>query len=275
MDRKQVQIILSCLCLFLGIVACALPGQTTQTQPVNDSGVAETSIAGTMQAAQHLTEQAGLVTPTPTVVPTETPIPTPQISLNGTSLQFREDQSAEFIDHKAGIKLIIPPGWLPVRLNEDEYYKAFTLDVVLANQEITNRLTRIQSADANFFRLDAIDIRDGHIHDGIISDINVIFQEGDVRSLEKWAEAEKNEDHLLADFKLISSSYHQTANGIRVLVMEESWASAQTNTIYYRGVFFSLPTGTVVLDFYSNFEVKDSILPDFEQVVDSLIQVAP
>lgn len=275
MAKKQPQILLSGLCLLMGIVACALPGQTSPPEPVYNPEVAETSIAGTVQAAQHLTEQAALVTPASTVVPTETPIPTPQISLNGTSLQVRKDQSAEFIDHKAGIKLIIPPGWLPVRLNEDEYYKAFTLDVVLANQEINNRLTRIQSADANFFRLDAIDIRDGHIHDGIISDINVIFQEGDVRSLEKWAEAEKNEDQVFADFKLISSSYHQTANGIRVLVMEESWASTKTSTIYYRGVFFSLPTGTVVLDFYSNFEVKDSILPDFEQVVNSLTLLNP
>jgi hypothetical protein len=272
MNVNQLRIKFCGLILLLAMIACVIPGQAISPAPVVNQSSIETSIVGTAQVAKSQTEQASLVTPNPTV-PIETHTPTLQVSMSGTTLIFQEDQSAEFIDHKAGIKLTIPAGWLPVRPNEDEYYKAFTLDVALRNQEITNRLTRIQSSDTNFFRLDVIDIRDGHIQDGILTIFNVIFEEGDMRSLEEWAAAEKKKNNPFENFKFISSSYPQTANGTRVLVIEQSWASDQTNTIYYRGVFFNLPTGTIVLDFYSNNKLKDSILPDFEQVVNSLVQI--
>ena len=226
----------------------------------------------TAQALLQQTEQVR-VTATPTTIPTETLTPTPQISLSGTSLIFLEDQTTEFVDHRAGIKITIPAGWLSVRPNESEYYSAFTLGVVQENQEIIDRLAHIQSSDTNYFRLDAIDIRDGHIQDGILTVINVIFEEDDIRSLEKWAEAERKKKQPFENFKFISSSYPETTNGIGVLVIEESWASGRSNTIYYRGVFFSLPTGTMVLDFYTNDKFKETVLPDFEQVVNSLVLI--
>jgi hypothetical protein len=148
------------------------------------------------------------------------------------------------------------------------------LYVFIANQDIINLLTKIQSADTDFFRLDAIDIRDGHIHHGIISDINVIFQPGDTRGLDAWAQAEKKKKQPFENFRFISSSYPQTASGTKVLVIEESWA-ADPETIYYRGVFFSLPTGTIVIDFYTNILFKDAVLPDLEQVVNSVTLLNP
>ncbi|MBK9924132.1 MAG: hypothetical protein IPP66_02470 [Anaerolineales bacterium] len=274
MKNTQLRIHLYGMILVLTVMACVIPGQTISPAPVVNQGSIETSIVGTAQVAKSQTEQASLVTSTPTI-PMETPTPTPtlQESMSGTSLIFHEDKSAEFIDHKAKIKLAIPAGWLPVRPNEDEYYKAFTLDVTLRNQEISNRLTRIQSIDPKFFRLDVIDIRDGHIQDGILTMFNVIFEEGDMRSLEDWAVAEKKKKNPFEGFKFISTTYPQIANGTKVLVIEQSWQSGQVNTIYYRGVFFSLPTGTVVLDFYTNNKLKDNILPDFDQIVNSLTKI--
>ena len=273
MNKTYIQFIFTSLILLLSLGACTLPGQTSPALPATNPGAVETSIASTAQAALEQTEQVGLVTPTSTVAPVETNTPVPQASLYGTSLISREDQSAEFIDNKAGVKLTIPAGWLPVRPNESEYYNAFALDVVLQHPEISDRLTRIQSSDSNFFRLEAIDVRDGHIQNGILTIFNVIFEEGDTRTLEEWADAEKNRDHILADFKFLSSNFSQTANNTRILVIEQSWTSGQTDTIYYKGVFFSLPTGTIVLDFYSDNNFKDTVLPDFEQVVNSLVQI--
>jgi hypothetical protein len=52
--------------------------------------------------------------------------------------------------------------------------------------------------------LDAFDIRDGHIPNGVISDINVIFQAGDTRTLEQWWKAEGNTRKLFKNFKFVS-----------------------------------------------------------------------
>ena len=243
------------LVILLAMASC---NQSESTEHVTFSDAELTSIASTAQASAQQTALASSPTPPPATS-------TPQISpISGTSLATREDQTALFVDHRAGIQLVIPAGWLPVRMNEDEYYKAFTLDAVMANQPITDRLTQIQSYNTDFFRLDAIDIRPGHIVDGIISDISVIFEEYDTRTLEEWLKLEKRQKRPFKEYKFLSSKYQETVNGMRVLVVEESWAGIPAGTVYYRRVFFSLSTGTVVLDFQSNLDFKDTVLPDFE-----------
>lgn len=244
-------------------------GRTTAPGNVTFSDTELTAIAGTAQASVQQTALAASPTPVPSTS-------TPQVSpISGTSLVVREDQTALFIDHRAGIQLITPAGWLPVRVNEDEYYKAFTLEAVMANQAITDRLTQIQSNNTDVFRLDVIDMRPGYTVDDIMAVISVVFQENDNRTLEAWLKAERARKSPFKGFKFISSKYQETADGTRVLVIEQSWDATHSGTIYYRGVFFSLPSGTVVLDFFANFDFKDTVLPEFEQVVNSLTLLNP
>jgi hypothetical protein len=255
--------------ILMAIMACALPGQTVSPQiPTIDPNTLATSVAGTAQASVQLTQQASI----PTSIPATS---TPRISpITATSLGKLEDQSTLFIDHKAGIQLTIPAGWLPVRANEDEYYKAFSLDVVLSNPLINDRITKLASLNTDNFRVEAIDIRPEHLGNGFISIMDVIFQPGDLRTLEKWAQAERNKKSPLKGHKFLSSKIQETADGTRVLVIEESWPNGDVTT-YYRGVFFSLPTGTIVLDFYTSLDFKDTVFPEFEQVVNSLTALTP
>lgn len=267
MKRNKLYLFWGLLVAVLTTVACGRPSNIP-AGPTIDSSARETALAETAVAA--------FGTPTPIPSPTETPVPTAKISNYGTSLVIQEDDSTLFIDHKAGIQLTIPAGWLPVRVNEDEYYKAYSLEVVLENPAIADRLTETQSANLDFHRLDAIDIREGHIPDGIISVINVVFQEGDNRTLEQWAKAERVKKQPYSGFKWILTSYPRTADGTRVLQVEESWnAEKVRGRVYYRGIFFNLPSGTVVLDFYTNDEFKDTVLPEFDQVVNSLTLLNP
>lgn len=268
MNRNNLHLCLSGFVILMAITACVLPGQKAQPAPTSTSNPMATSIASTLQASLRLTEQAYTPTPIPA---TSTPLISP---ITGTSLGKLEDQSTLFIDHKAGIQVTIPAGWLPVRANEDEYYKAYSLDVVLANPLINDRLTKLASLNTDNFRVEAIDIRPEHLGNGFISIMDVIFQPGDLRTLEKWAEAERNKKSPLKGHKFLSSKIQETADGTRVLVIEESWPNGDV-TIYYRGVFFSLPTGTIVLDFYTSLDFKDTIFPEFEQVVNSLNALTP
>jgi hypothetical protein len=259
--------------ILMAVLACALSPQAVQPTSGIDPNAVETAIVGTLQASGQQTEQVDSMSPTP-ALPTVTS--TPRVSLYGTSLWTREDQSSVFVDHKAGIQLVIPAGWLPVRVNEEEYYKAFTSEAVLQNPIFHDHLTRIQDVKLDVVRLDAIDIRPGHAYGDILSNFNVIFEAGDTRSLEDWERAERRNKLPYSHSKFISSSYPQVGNGTQVLLIERSWdASGNKGTIYYRGIFFSLPTGTIVLDLYTNFDYRDVALPDFDVIVNGLMPIQP
>jgi len=266
MNRKQLSQTCIGFVLLSSLIGCGKP----QPAPITNPPAVETSLAGTARAFAKQTETANGFTVTPLVTPSLTLTPTPKISLNGTSLIFNEDHSSLFVDHRAGIQLTIPAGWMAFRVNEQEYYDAFTSEVVLANPALSDRLTQIQDANLENHRLEAFDIREGHIPNGIISDIEVIFQPGDTRSLEQWTKAEGNRKSLFKNYRVTSIGYPNTADGTRVLVMEQTWSKDQSSKIFHRAVFFSLPTGTVILDFYTNNAFKDTALPDFEWVVNSL-----
>jgi len=260
----------------VAMMACVIPGRTVQLVPTIDPNSIGTFIVETAQAAAQQTEQANFVVVSmPTILPTETPAPTAVVSAQGTSLETKGDGNILFTDHKAGIQVTIPSGWLAMRVNEKEYYDAFALDVTLANPPINDRLTQIQKNNLDFFRLDAIDIRPGHIVNGLISDISVIFEEDDIHTLEEWEELERERVSPFTGYKFLSSEYQQTANGMRVLVIEQSWDWATGGTLYYRRVFFSLLSGTVVLDLQTHLDFKDTVLPDFEQVLNSLTVLNP
>ena len=269
MNTKQIcQILLGFIFLFT-LIGCG------KKAPFTNPPAVETSLASTARALAKLTETARPVTPTAAVTPTVMLTPTPKISLNGTSLIAQEDRSALFVDHKAGIQLTIPSGWMAFRVGEKEYFEAFTSEVVLANPALNERLTQIQDLDLDKFRLEAFDIREGHIPNGIISDMSVVFQAGDTRSLEQWARAEGNRKSPYKNYKFLSMGYPKTADGTKVLAIEQSWSFDPSNKVFHRAVFFSLSTGTVVLDFYTNNAFKDTVLSDFEQVVNSVMPLTP
>jgi len=262
--------------LFFVIMACVVPGLSQPAAPsAFDPDSISTMVVLTANALASQTAAATTPlppeTPTPTLLPTETVTATPKISFLGTSLILRDDQTTVFTDRQAGIEIIIPAGWMPIRVNEQEYLDAFSSNAA-ADLAIRNRLNQMQTFDPTWFRLDAIDIQPGHVFNGAASDINVIFQQNDSRSLEEVAKDEKVK--LFANFEIISSDYQQAANGMKTLVVEQRW-DVTTGVTYYKGVFFKTSSGLVALDFYSPLDFKDTVLPDFEKVVGSLTLLNP
>jgi hypothetical protein len=263
-------------CILIGsILLLAIGGCKRAPTPVVNPPAVETSLASTARALAKQTEAANPFTATPSPTTTETPTPTPNVSVNGTMLTTNKDGSALFTDYKAGIQLVIPAGWLPLRVNEEEYYQAFTSDITSSNPAINERLTQIQDADLTTFRLDAIDVRDGHTVNGVLSDMYVLFYPGDVRSLEQIATAEGKKKSAFKNYLFLSRGYPKLPNGTRTLVIDRTWSQDQTKKIFQRSVFFSLPSGVLALNFYSNKDFKDTVLPDFEQLVNSVTPLNP
>lgn len=262
--------------LFFSIMACVVPGLSQPAAPPTfDLSTIPTMVVLTANALEAQTAVAALQVPleTPTLTPAESGSATPRISLSGTSLFLRDDQTTVFTDRQAGIEFIIPAGWMPIRVNEQEYFDAFVSDAA-TDPVIYDRLIQIQTADTARFRMDAIDIRTGHVFNGIITDIHYVFESDDSRSLKEISEDWRSADSIFVNYEFTSSNYEQAANGIEILVIERRYGPP-TKAVFHRGVFFKIPSGIIRFDFFTNIDFKDTVLPDFESVVNSLVLLNP
>jgi hypothetical protein len=237
--------------------------------PVVNPPSVETSLASTAMALAKQTEALRSYTATPP--PSETSTPTPKISINGTSLVIGDDQSTHFSDHKLGYQLTIPAGWLPIRINEDEYYKAFTLDTIAGNQAIVDFLTKMATQDPDHIRLTALDMRPQQNANGGISGISVVLQPETAKTLEEWSSAHPARANGRPGYVLLSSEYKETESGIKILIRDQQWRSTTNEKIFSRRVFFMVPSGVMDIDLEVPLDSKDVYLPEFEKIVNNII----
>src|SRR5258707_14088289 len=91
-----------------------------------------------------------------------TPASTQETTSTGSSLTPQPDGTTLFVDNLARFQLNVSPGWLPVRIDEQEYYDAFSLPA--ASQAAVQRsLMGIKTLDPRTFRLFIYDLQDGHL----------------------------------------------------------------------------------------------------------------
>jgi hypothetical protein len=252
---------------FIAVIMSSCGGSAPA--PVVNPPAVETSLASTARALAKQTEAANPYTATPSPAPTETFTPTPKISMNGTSLVRQEDESTLFTDHKLGYQITIPAGWLPVRINEDEYYRAFTNDVIAGNPDLVNTLTKLPTFNPDNIRLFVLDIHGEAPVKGMVSAISVIHQPETDVTLDEWANLQSNNVNRQG-YQLLSKGFQETASGTRILVRDESFDSLTDSKILKRRVFFSVPSGVITLDLEIPLDNKDTLLPEFEQIVNSL-----
>ena len=236
--------------------------------PIADSLGVEASRTATTSGLITETETASSSTATPSPTATQTPTPTLKVSLNGTSLEGMDDQGTLFTDHKLGYQLTFPSGWLPVRINEDEYYKAFSLEAVAGNPTFVKFLTILQNQDSNYVRVTALDIRPEQAEKGFVSGMTVVLQPETDVTVEEWAETESTRANA-EGYQLLSLGFEETASGTRVLIREESWDSSPEKKVYRKRVYFSLPSGVLTIDFETGLDAKEALLPEFDQVINS------
>ena len=250
--------------LLFAVYGC---GQAAPTPMVNPTDV-EMSLASPTPTPAKQTEEADLSTATPSPAATQILTPTPKISLNGTFLEELDDETTRFTDHKLGYQLTFPAGWLPVRINEDEYYKAFTLEAISENPTFVKFLTILQNQDSNYVRVTALDIRPEQTEKGFVSGMTVVLQPETDVTVEEWSEIEST--HAGAKgYELITLQFEETDSGIRVLIREESWDSPTESKVYRKRVYFTIPSGVLTIDFETGLDAKETLLPEFDQVINS------
>jgi hypothetical protein len=262
--------------ILLAIVACALPGQVQQPAANTNPDTVGTAVAGTAQASTKQTEQASLVTSTAISEPTQPLSAAEVISSFETSLVKLEDGSTQFKDYRAGVQMIFPPHWTPIRVGESEYYEA-SEKWGTQNAWFLEEIAWIQSLDVNVFRTNAYDTDPEHLFYGTFPKINVVFQPGDTRTLKQVEADEKRmiENSLLAENKFLSSDFQETSGGLPILVFQEQWKAQTYERAHYTGTIFQVPSGLVFIDLFVPSDYKEAVEPERAQIVESITLFTP
>ena len=278
MNRNNLLFSLGRFAILSAIVACAIPFQTPQPAPITNPNLQETLVTSTAHVFAEQTLQASLTTATPAFESTKTLVPTPEISFSGTSLLELTDGSVQFTDYWAGMQILIPPEWLGVRVGELEYYQAWE-KVGTQNPELLRKFASIQTLDSDTYRVTAVDIRPEHILYEHVPTLDVIFAQGDISTLNEVKTAQVENQPPLANYKLLSSHFQKTTKGIEIVIIEFQWESATSVNQHYisysKRVLFKVPTGTVSIDLHIPLEQKDSLEPEFDQIIGNLTLFTP
>jgi hypothetical protein len=278
MNRHHFHSTVSALVILLAIVACVLPGQTIQPAPTMGPLNIEAAVAGTAQAAATQTALVNPVPAAPTVAPTNTITPTPKISSSGTSLFTLANGATQFTDYVAGMQMVFPPGWLVIRVGEEEYYAAWGKPETQAPMFV-DIFAEMQNLDPKVFRVNGLDVRSDYIIYNNVTQVDVVFVQDDIRTL-KEVKADETKNHpRYKNYKLLSSNFFDAPQGVQALNMEAQWKSAneasQTGMSYQRRVIYKVSTGIIAIDLFTLLDKKDLTTPDFEQLISGIVFLAP
>jgi len=268
------------LFLLMTMLGCAVPGLSTASDsaPAPDPGRLETMVAETVSAAIAQTEQAAASPQPPSVnaEATEMPASTEGTGTSSSSLTAQNDGTILFVDDLAGYQLNVPPGWLPVRINEQEYYDAFSLPAA-SEQAVQDSLVDIKTLDPGKFRLFIYDLQDGHMENGVITNINLVWDSQGSISLEGEAGMREIIDGLLnsiPELNVKSYSISSTANEIPIGVILSELPGKTFDGIdvvlFQKQVYLNLPAGALVLTFTTEKNFKDATLSFFDSMADTL-----
>jgi len=183
-----------------------------------------------------------------------------------------------FADERSGYEIKLPAGWLAVRVNEQEYLDAFSL-AEAADTNIQQSLLSVQAEDPNAFRLLVIDTQVAHIQNDFITEMRFVLDEQKIISLGSDADLQAIAREIPASavvfrFEVTSVKIVTSASGTQFGVIEAK--SSFTNPagvdvpIFQKQVFFNAKTGTQSIIFTTVTDLKQTTLPAFDTMLETV-----
>jgi len=283
---KTQRALIAALALLTTILACVVPGlPASQPAPAaSPLGTADTRleimVAETVSAALEQTQQAVPTftlepTSTSTPRPTITPSPTPDVDDSGSSIDRFEDNTSKFTDSRAGYEITLLKGWLPVRINEQEYLDAWLLPE-LSDPAMQRSLGSIGSQSPDELRLFVIDIQEGHTEIDFVTNINLYWDQKNEMSLD-------NDEDLKAEAAALSKALP----GLEVLTSELSVTTSEVPIgiiisktpvttldgvaveLSQKQVFIKTNVGILIITLSTTEELKQTVLPQFDSMIET------
>lgn len=276
------------LILLITALACVVPGLSTASQPApvaSPLGTADTRleimVAETVSAALEQTQQA---VPTATIEPTHTPAPlatitpspTPDVDDSGSTLNKLEDGTAQFTDTKVGYEVAVPKGWLPIRINSQEYLDAWLLPE-LTNPAMQRSLSSIEKMNPDELRLFILDIQEGHTEIDFVTNINFYWDEKKEMSLENDEDLKAEAEALpnaLAGLEVTTTELFTTAGGVPVGVITSKTPVTTVDGVavelFQKQVFIKTRVGILLVTLTTTEELKQDVLSQFDAMIETL-----
>jgi hypothetical protein len=275
--NKHPAMIYAVSLLVLAVLACAMPGGGAASVPTPTVDPAQLNAMVAETVAAVLQQTASAATPTQsvtaTIETTSTPTSTP---LQQSSIAAQADGTTLFADEKAGFSLTVPPGWLPVRIDQIEYYDAFSLPQA-ADPNIQTALMDINDLDPNVFRLFIFDLQDGHVQNGFVNNINVIWTLDSTLALETDAQIKATAQELpavVSGLTVTSAAVSETTSGIPLGVILSEIKGQNSEgaelALFQKQVFLNVEEGSLTITFTTEQGIKDATLPFFDMIVESI-----
>jgi hypothetical protein len=280
---NRPRIVLITLFSLIVVVACALPGGSadpvSEPVPTVDTALLQVMVERTVAAAIELTEQAA-ATPEMQMDEAAESSPTPaamdETPTLGSSLAAQTDGTVLFIDDQAKFQLNVSPGWLPVRIDQPEYYDAFSLPAA-ADPAVQRALMNIKTLDPNTFRLFIYDLQDGHMINGVITSVNFVWDPQVTIPLENETAIRQASEDLAAsipNLNIDSYSVSATAGDIPIGVILSNIPGKTFEgtdvVLFQKQVHLNLPAGSLVISFTTEQNFKDATLPFFDTMVETI-----
>lgn len=279
MMNKRQPVILAASFLVLAGLACAIPGQGAGSTPAPTVDPAQLDIIVAQTVSAVLQQTALAPTPTQPATPTSQPTAEPSATiapLLQSSITNQADGTALYVDEKAGFNISVPPGWLPVRIDQLEYYDSFSLPQA-ADPLVQTALMDINDLDPKVYRLFIFDLQDGHLQNGFVNNINIVWNQGPSISLKTEDDINKVAEGLpsmVPGLAVKSSDVSKTNSGIPIGVILSEIAGQKKDggdlSLFQKQVILNVKEGILVITFTTEQGIKDATLPFFDTLVESI-----
>jgi hypothetical protein len=277
MSRNSILILAAAILGLLLILSCAiLPSVAPQPAATSDPNRFSTIVAGTAAALMEQTVQANAAR----ITPTETPYveTTPTRPATGSILTEQPDGTTYFVDAVTGLEMVIPNGWVAMRIGESEFYRAWESET---SQRLgfTDKLTSLSGLDPKIVRLIALDIQEGHFQEQVTT--NIILQTGHAYTME-GAIAIHLEHHrsIFTDVEVISQSTGELSPGIPAIWLETayngtSFSTGQETRVYEKLIYFMANEQVTSIKLETLADLRTIVAPQFDQVMAGLVFYTP
>lgn len=275
--NKRQPIFFAASLLLLTILACAVPGQQTASPPAPTVDPAQLDAIVVQTVSAVLEQTAAAATPTLPATATFEPTPPPTATpLQQSAITSLEDGTTFFADPKVGFNLSIPPGWLAVRIDQIEYYDAFSLPQA-ADPMVQAVLMDINDLDPGVFRLFIFDLQDGHVQNGFVNNVNFVWKLDESISVKTDEEIKAVAAELPASVPglvVTSSSISKTSHDILIGMILSDISTQQSDgtelALFQKQVFLNVKEGLLVITFTTQQDIKDATLPFFDTMIESI-----
>ena len=185
-----------------------------------------------------------------------------------------------FIDKSAGYQLIFPPGWAVVRQNHDEFNSMLSNEAI-TYPFLTAELTSIKDQDPASVRVHAFDIGTDHLQEKYVSHIYTAWNEGILPLDEQINKV--IEDLQKQDPKANGISYGgkiQNSNKVIMAMVDytveaTSLVNDEKITVFEKRVLFNAGSGTVTITISMLADLKDTLIPEYDRILDNIKLVVP